>query len=112
MHKKFEINQTKIKGGLQSWTKVVTHDSNSDLPLAPKNRKYMSGDSSYIWVPVYFPKETKGFLRIWNKYDIFPLYLCIKRKNVGSQFVSAYQAIYGKYENKGRITFGSKMFKT
>ena len=41
----------------------------------------------------------------------FPLYLCIKRKNVGSQFVSAYQAIYGKYENKGRITFGSKMFK-
>ena len=34
MHKKFEINQTKIKGGSQSERKVVTHDSKSDLPLA------------------------------------------------------------------------------
>ena len=34
MHKKFEIKQTKIKGGCQSGTKVVTHDSKSDLPLA------------------------------------------------------------------------------
>ena len=33
MHKKFEINQTKIKGGCQSGIKVVTHDSKSDLPL-------------------------------------------------------------------------------
>ena len=33
MHKKFEINQTKIKGGCQSGTKVVIHDSKSDLPL-------------------------------------------------------------------------------
>ena len=33
MHKKFEINQTKIKGGCQSGRKVVTHNSNSDLPL-------------------------------------------------------------------------------
>ena len=29
MHKKFEINRTKIKGGCQS----VTHNSKSDLPL-------------------------------------------------------------------------------
>ena len=34
MHKKFEINQTKIKGGYQSGRKVVTHDSKSDLPLS------------------------------------------------------------------------------
>ena len=34
MHKKFEINQTKIKGGCQSERKVVSHDSKSDLPLA------------------------------------------------------------------------------
>ena len=27
MHKKFEINQTKIKGGCQSGRKVVTHNS-------------------------------------------------------------------------------------
>ena len=33
MHKKFEINRTKIKGGCQSGTKVVTHNSKSDLPL-------------------------------------------------------------------------------
>ena len=35
MHKKFEINQTKIRGGCQSGRKVVTHNSNSksDLPL-------------------------------------------------------------------------------
>ena len=33
MHKKFEINQTNIKGGCQSGRKVVLHDSKSDLPL-------------------------------------------------------------------------------
>ena len=33
MHKKFEIIQTKIKGGCQSGRKVVNHNSKSDLPL-------------------------------------------------------------------------------
>ena len=33
MHKKFEINRTKIKGSCQSGRKVVTHDSKSDLTL-------------------------------------------------------------------------------
>ena len=33
MHKKYEINRIKIKGGYQSGTKVVTHNSKSDLPL-------------------------------------------------------------------------------
>ena len=33
MHKKFEINRAKIKGGCQAGRKVVTHDSKSDLPL-------------------------------------------------------------------------------
>ena len=36
-HKKFEINQTKIKGSCQSGRKVVTYDSKSDLALIPKN---------------------------------------------------------------------------
>ena len=36
MHKKFEINLTKIKGGCQSGRKVVTHNSKSDLPLMYK----------------------------------------------------------------------------
>ena len=33
MHKKFELNRTKIKGGYKSGRKVVTHNSKSDLPL-------------------------------------------------------------------------------
>ena len=33
MHKKFEINPTKIKGSCQSGRKVATHNSKSDLPL-------------------------------------------------------------------------------
>ena len=37
MHKMFEINRTKIKGGCES--EVVTHDSKSDLPL----------DGSGVW---------------------------------------------------------------
>ena len=34
MHKKFEMNLTKIKGGYQPGIKVVTHNSKSDLPLS------------------------------------------------------------------------------
>ena len=37
MHKKFEINRTKIKGVCQSGRKVVTHDSKIDLPLDPRH---------------------------------------------------------------------------
>ena len=33
MHKKFEMNRTNIRGRCQSDGKVVTHNSNSDLPL-------------------------------------------------------------------------------
>ena len=33
MHKKFEINQTKIKGCCQSVGKVVPHNCKRDLPL-------------------------------------------------------------------------------
>ena len=33
MHTEFEINRTKIKGGCQSGSKVVTHNSKSDFPL-------------------------------------------------------------------------------
>ena len=34
MHKIFEINRIKIKGGCKSGIKAVTHNSKSDLPLA------------------------------------------------------------------------------
>ena len=33
MHKKFEINRTKIKVSCQSGRKVIIHDSKNDLPL-------------------------------------------------------------------------------
>ena len=38
MHKKFEINRTKIKVGCQSEGKVVPHNSKSDMPLAGERR--------------------------------------------------------------------------
>ena len=38
MHKKFEINRTKIKGGYQLGRKVVTHNSKSDLHLCIKRK--------------------------------------------------------------------------
>ena len=37
MHKKFDINQAKIKGGCQLGRKVVPHNSKSDLPLTIHN---------------------------------------------------------------------------
>ena len=41
MNKKFEINQTKIKGGCQSGSTVVTHNSKSDLPLIKELMKIL-----------------------------------------------------------------------
>ena len=37
LHKKFDVNQTKIKGGCQSGRKVVSNNSKSDLPLVNLN---------------------------------------------------------------------------
>ena len=37
MGKKFEVNQTKIKGGCQWYTKAAPQQSWSDLTLADKN---------------------------------------------------------------------------
>ena len=47
MHKKFEINRTKIKDSRQSGRKVVTHDSKSDLPL--NNSKMKSAHIYIFW---------------------------------------------------------------
>ena len=46
MHKKFEINQKKIKGGFYLERKVVTKNSNSDLPLV---KTYMVHVKSCLW---------------------------------------------------------------
>ena len=43
MHKKFEINRTKVKGSCQSGRKVVTHYSKRTLPLD----MYLKSDSAF-----------------------------------------------------------------
>ena len=69
MHKKFEINWTKIKGGCQSRRKVITHNSKSEwfasrfqdflcvrgksrskfyMPIASLKNRYVSKASIYI----------------------------------------------------------------
>ena len=48
MHKKFEINQTKIKGGCQSGRKVVTHNFKNDLPK--KNEKEKISEYFFLWM--------------------------------------------------------------
>ena len=52
MHKKFEINWTKIKGGCQSGIKVVTHNFKSDLPLVncATRERCCDGGQSYLYV--------------------------------------------------------------
>ena len=55
MHKKFEINRKKIKGGCQSERKVVTHKSKSDLPLVICDFykwKHLKPDN--VWVYIFF----------------------------------------------------------
>ena len=49
MHKKFDINQKKIKGGCQSGIKVVAHNSNSYLPLVSQQ----SAGNSDLYCLVY-----------------------------------------------------------
>ena len=47
VEKDLEVNQTNIKGDCQSGSKVVTHDSKSDLPLAQFFR-FLFTDFSYV----------------------------------------------------------------
>ena len=55
MHKKLEINQTKIKGGCQSGRKVVPYDSKSDLPLG----NYESRENAELKnLKTFFPKHS------------------------------------------------------
>ena len=58
MHKKFEINPTKIKGVCQSDRKVVTHNSKSDLPLNMYTNKAYEKVFEKYYLPVF---ESVGF---------------------------------------------------
>ena len=42
MHKKFEINWTKIKGSCHSGRKAATHDSKSDFPLGTYSKRFIN----------------------------------------------------------------------
>ena len=48
MYKKFDINQTKIKGDCQSERKVVTHNSKNDLPLGILQKMSLVGTAYHI----------------------------------------------------------------
>ena len=63
MHKKLEINQTKIKGGCQSERKVVTHNSKSDLPLKRGVVDDDDGEKMYLKCaamqpPIFSPRHS------------------------------------------------------
>ena len=60
MHKKFEINRTKLKGGCQSGRKVVTHNPKSDLPLAPHDSGYLKKKNMRSYV-----LRGKSLLELW-----------------------------------------------
>ena len=62
MHKKFEINPTKIKGSCQSRRKVVTHDSKSDLPLMDMHF-YFAKVHTYIY-PITYSIEWKDVKKL------------------------------------------------
>ena len=63
MHKKYEINRTKIKGGCQSGRKVVTHNSKSDLPLGYKGVS-VTYKLNFLFTFV-FDLQPRNFCRIW-----------------------------------------------
>ena len=56
MHKKFEINQTKIKGGCQLGRKVVTHNSKNDLSLGYDVTERLSQITFTYFFSVFYPR--------------------------------------------------------
>ena len=75
MHKKFEINRKKIKGGCQSRRKVVTHNSKSDLHLARHGL-----DANYIG-PVHWNAERAIFTSFLNALSVqYYIHTAVQRK--------------------------------
>ena len=75
MHKKFEIKRTKIKGSCQSGSKVVTHNSKSDLPLASSKTSTQLTEQTDIFcsswrgmcVPIYKNLQLPRTTKRWQK---------------------------------------------
>ena len=56
MHEKFEINRTKIKGGLQLGRKGVAHNAKSDLPLI----NFEMSVCPLFWIEIVMEMELCG----------------------------------------------------
>ena len=70
MHRKFEINQTNIKGGCHSGIKATTHDSKSDLPLQKTtHKKFLSFQSQKA---VTFSEEYYDFSEKLVSFEFAP----------------------------------------
>ena len=59
MHKKFEINRTKIKGDCKSERKAVTQNSKSDLPLLETGAGYVYNIFSFLVLKIEYVEEEK-----------------------------------------------------
>ena len=76
MYKKFEINQTKIKGDCQSGRKEVTHNSKSDLPLGKRQKKIHYAYSSILSEEMranIFTRIANGKIRLFFAKSVFGL---------------------------------------
>ena len=75
MHKKFEKNQTKIKGSCHLGRKVKTHDSKSDLPLANFRQCHFANSTSQMKT---FIKHKQGKVRFHLYFCLTVLYMSLK----------------------------------
>ena len=67
----FEMNRTKIKGDCQSGRKVVTHNSELDLPLVDSKRKIaINSKQKKVFLKEiiyqYFLNTGKSLLELWG----------------------------------------------
>ena len=88
MHKKFEINQTKIKDGCQSGRKVVTHNSKSDLPLVQLNLKHMQ-----VYLQIHYRQYYSYRYTTYKEYVEMLQRILNKRHGVGAQLFSCIRRV-------------------
>ena len=89
MHKKFEINWTKIKGGCQSGRKEVTHNSKSDLPLAHSHLQTWGQILLILWLFIFIEghfKNDMGYKKkrgvAYRHYVIWQHFCLLRRQTV------------------------------
>ena len=104
MHKKFEINGTKIEVGCQSGRKVVTHKPKSELPL----KKFLRARNCARARNMSYPRlELKSTENRWNVplewfsearrkylYNFFPLSIDLTNVSLNTLSKCKYVCIY------------------